>query len=91
MDAVKNSVLIVGGGIGGLAAALACAKQGAQPHLIERAKVFSEVGAGIQMGPNVTRILKAWGLETSLRHVVFAPIVCTCVMRDLAKTWVHCD
>ncbi len=73
MNAVKNSVLIVGGGIGGLAAALACAKQGAQPHLIERAKVFSELGAGIQMGPNVTRILKAWGLETSLQQVVFAP------------------
>jgi salicylate hydroxylase len=73
MDPVKNSILIVGGGIGGLAAALACAQQGAKPHVIERAKVFSEVGAGIQMGPNVTRTLFSWGLEKALRDVVFTP------------------
>ncbi len=73
MDPVKNSILIVGGGIGGLAAALACAQQGAKPHVIERAKVFSEVGAGIQMGPNVTRTLFSWGLEKALREVVFTP------------------
>jgi salicylate hydroxylase len=73
MDPVKNSILIVGGGIGGLAAALACARQGAKPHVIERAKVFSEVGAGIQMGPNVTRTLFSWGLEKALRDVVFTP------------------
>lgn len=73
MDLVKNSILIVGGGIGGMAAALACAQQGAQPHVVERAQVFSEVGAGIQMGPNVTRALFAWGLEKSLQEVVFSP------------------
>ncbi len=73
MNAVKNSMLIVGGGIGGLSAALACAQKGAQPRLLERAKVFSEVGAGIQMGPNVTRTLFAWGLEKSLREIVFTP------------------
>jgi salicylate hydroxylase len=73
MNLVKNSILIVGGGIGGLAAALACAKQGAQPHVIERAQVFSEVGAGIQIGPNVTRVLFAWGLEKALQKVVFTP------------------
>jgi salicylate hydroxylase len=66
-------MLIVGGGIGGLSAALACAQQGAQPRLVERATAFSEVGAGIQMGPNVTRTLYAWGLEKSLREVVFTP------------------
>ena len=70
---MKNSILIVGGGIGGMAAALACAQQGAQPHVIERAPAFSEVGAGIQMGPNVTRTLFAWGLEKSLQEVVFTP------------------
>lgn len=73
MNVVKNSMLIVGGGIGGLSAALACAQKGAQPRLLERAKVFSEVGAGIQMGPNVTRTLFAWGLEKSLREIVFTP------------------
>jgi salicylate hydroxylase len=73
MDTVKNSILIVGGGIGGLAAALACAQRGAQAHVIERAHAFSEVGAGIQMGPNVTRTLFSWGLEKELREVVFSP------------------
>ena len=73
MNAVKNSILIVGGGIGGLSAALACAQKGAQARLIERAGAFNEVGAGIQMGPNVTRTLFAWGLEKSLREVVFIP------------------
>ena len=73
MNAVKNSMLIVGGGIGGLAAALACAAKGAQPHLIERAPFFSEVGAGIQMGPNVTRTLFGWGLEKDLQALVCHP------------------
>jgi salicylate hydroxylase len=73
MDLVENLMLIVGGGIGGLAAALACAQQGVQPHIVERAHAFSEVGAGIQMGPNVTRTLFAWGLEKSLQEVVFSP------------------
>ena len=73
MHFVKNSILIVGGGIGGLAAALACAKQGAQVHVIERASVFSEVGAGLQLGPNATRTLFAWGLEQALREIVFEP------------------
>jgi len=73
MDTVENSILIVGGGIGGLAAALACAEKGAKPVVIERTSQFSEVGAGVQMGPNVTRTLFSWGLETALQSVVFVP------------------
>ena len=73
MGVVKNSILIVGGGIGGLAAALACTEKGAKPLLIERAAHFSEFGAGIQMGPNVTRTLFSWGLEKALQEVVFVP------------------
>ena len=73
MSPVKNSILIVGGGIGGLAAALALSKEGAKPHLLERSLVFSEVGAGIQMGPNVTRTLFSWGLERALLKFVSSP------------------
>ena len=73
MDKVENSMLIVGGGIGGLAAALACAQKGAKPLLVERATQFSEVGAGIQMGPNVTRTLFSWGLEKALNEFTFVP------------------
>ena len=66
-------MIIVGGGIGGLAAALACGQAGARPQVLERAATFSEVGAGIQMGPNVTRTLHAWGLAEDLKEIGFVP------------------
>ena len=61
--------MVAGGGIGGLAAALALSRLGADVQLIEQAAAFSEVGAGIQIGPNVTRILHDWGLQARLREV----------------------
>jgi len=73
MSLVENSIFIVGGGIGGLSAAWACAEKGAKPVLLERTAQFSEVGAGVQMGPNVTRTLFSWGLEKALNEVVFVP------------------
>jgi salicylate hydroxylase len=66
-------MIIVGGGIGGLAAALACGQTGAKPQVLERAATFSEVGAGIQMGPNVTRTLHAWDLAEDLKEIGFTP------------------
>ena len=69
----SNEVLIAGAGIGGLAAALACRRAGATVRVFERAPVFGEVGAGIQIGPNVTRILHAWGLADVLRQVAAFP------------------
>jgi len=66
-------ILIAGGGIGGLSAALACARAGAQVALFERADAFSEVGAGIQLGPNVMRVLHRWGLKDALNQVVSFP------------------
>ena len=68
-----QNVVIAGGGIGGLAAALACARQGVPVQLLERAAQLSEVGAGIQIGPNVTRILQAWGLGDTLAQVAAFP------------------
>ena len=69
----RNPVVIAGGGIGGLAAALACARQRVPVQLLERATQLSEVGAGIQIGPNVTRILQAWGLGAALAQVAAFP------------------
>ena len=66
-------VLIAGGGIGGLAAALACSRAACHVRLYERAPAFSEVGAGIQMGPNVVRVLQDWGLDAALREVAAWP------------------
>jgi len=70
---MKQPIVIAGGGIGGLAAALRCAAPEAMVHVIERAQAFSEVGAGIQIGPNVTRILKAWGLDNAVQSVAAFP------------------
>lgn len=66
-------LLMVGGGIGGLTAALACARRGAKVELFERAAGFTEVGAGIQLGPNVVKLLQGWGLNSALAEVAAYP------------------
>jgi salicylate hydroxylase len=73
MSGLQPKVLIAGGGIGGLAAALACARAGAGVALFERAAEFSEVGAGIQLGPNVVSVLHGWGLKDELAAVAAFP------------------
>ena len=70
---MTRRALIAGGGIGGMAAALACAHAGWQVRLFERSAEFSEVGAGIQIGPNVTRVLQAWGMDQALRAAAAFP------------------
>ncbi|AQZ60685.1 Putative n-hydroxybenzoate hydroxylase [[Actinomadura] parvosata subsp. kistnae] len=55
-------VVVVGGGIGGLANALALSRKGLRVRVLERAREFGEVGAGLQIAPNCTRILDHWGL-----------------------------
>ncbi|MEY3953982.1 MAG: hypothetical protein RLZZ397_862 [Pseudomonadota bacterium] len=67
-------VCVAGGGIAGLSTALALNRQmGLVPVVLERAPVYSEIGAGIQLGPNATRWLIDWGLEDPLREVVGQP------------------
>jgi salicylate hydroxylase len=65
--------LIAGAGIGGLAAALACSRSGWRVRVFERAPVFGEVGAGIQLGPNVVKVLHRWGLDTALARMAAFP------------------
>ena len=55
-------ILIVGGGIGGFGAALALARKGIASHVLEQAPKFEEIGAGIQLGPNVFRMFEVLGL-----------------------------
>lgn len=55
-------VIVVGGGIGGLANALALTRAGQRVRVLEQAPEFAEVGAGLQIAPNCTRILQQWGL-----------------------------
>ncbi|MGH8828418.1 MAG: FAD-dependent oxidoreductase [Jiangellaceae bacterium] len=55
-------VVIVGGGIGGLSNALALTRAGLDVRVLEQSPTFGEVGAGLQIAPNATRILRSWGL-----------------------------
>jgi salicylate hydroxylase len=66
-------VLLAGAGIGGLTAALALAGRGISATVIEASPALGEVGAGLQLSPNATRILFGLGLEAPLRAVAFAP------------------
>jgi salicylate hydroxylase len=70
---MNQNVLIAGGGIAGMAAGFAAARAGWRAHVFERASEFSEVGAGVQLGPNVTRILQAWGLGDALKQAAAFP------------------
>ncbi|HWI79527.1 MAG TPA: FAD-dependent monooxygenase [Ramlibacter sp.] len=69
-----QQLLVAGGGMGGLAAAIAAAQAGWQPQLFEQAAAFSEAGAGLQLGPNATRRLQAWGLGEELEQAGAFPL-----------------
>lgn len=70
---MTRNVLIAGGGIAGMASALALGRVGWHVQVHERAQTFAEVGAGVQLGPNVTRVLQAWGLDEALTQVAAFP------------------
>lgn len=62
----RAPVLVVGGGIGGLAAALALSHKGVSVQVLEQAPEFKEIGAGIQLGPNVFRMFEVLGLTQEM-------------------------
>ncbi len=66
-SADQPPVIVVGGGIGGLAAALSLANQGIRVKLLERAAELGEIGAGIQMGPNAFNALDSLGVGEVVR------------------------
>ena len=73
MNSSADPILIAGGGIGGLAAALALAKDGHAVTVLEQASAFGEIGAGIQLGPNVFRMFDTLGLTERINRVAFFP------------------
>ena len=66
-------ILIAGGGIGGLAAAYALARKGFAVRVLEQAPEFKEVGAGIQLGPNIFHAMEALGLKDALLADAWEP------------------
>ena len=73
MSAPVRSIAVVGAGVAGLATALACARAGHRVQVFEQVREFAPVGAGIQLGPNATRVLHDLGLESALRAVAAFP------------------
>jgi salicylate hydroxylase len=66
-------ILIAGGGIGGLALALALARRGRDALVLEQRDHFATAGAGIQLGPNGVRVLEGLGVAPALVGLVGAP------------------
>ena len=66
-------VAIIGGGIAGLAAAVALRRRGVEASVHEQAGELSEIGAGVQMTPNAMNALRALGLEEAAMRVAFEP------------------
>lgn len=73
-------VIIIGGGIGGLASALALARKGIGAVLLEQSAEFREVGAGIQLGPNVFRRFETLGIRAAIEADAVFPE--NLIMRD---------
>src|SRR5271170_7931799 len=65
-------ILVVGGGIGGLAAALAFERQRAEVVVCEQSPKLSEIGAGIGLAPNAVKALRALGLEDKIKAIAYA-------------------
>lgn len=87
-------VCVLGAGIGGLATALALARQGARVQVLEQAHEISELGAGLQITPNGVAVINALGLGDELRRIAMSPAAVRlrsgadggCVLRlDLAR------
>lgn len=72
MDNARQTVAIVGAGIGGLTAALAFARNGAEVFVLEKATALKEAGAGIQITPNAARVLHALGLSDEMEAASIA-------------------
>jgi 2-polyprenyl-6-methoxyphenol hydroxylase-like FAD-dependent oxidoreductase len=66
-------ILIAGGGLAGLATAIGLAGQGIDVQVLERSKDFNETGAGLQVGPNAVRALRAIGAWEAVENIVHLP------------------
>lgn len=69
----RLDIIIVGGGLAGLAAGISCALAKHKVKILEGAKQLTEVGAGLQITPNASRLFKVWGIESEINSLAAEP------------------
>lgn len=87
MDVKSARIAIIGGGIGGLAAALALIRRGIDVDVYEQAVELRELGAGVQISANGTRVLHALGLKDTLERVQALPAGKAIRLWHTGQTW----
>jgi salicylate hydroxylase len=84
---MREKIAIVGGGIGGLAAALALIRRGIDADVYEQAPELRELGAGVQVSANGTRVLHALGLKAALEEVQVLPAGKAIRLWNTGQSW----
>src|SRR5215831_6909850 len=84
---MTSSIAIVGAGIGGLAAALALVRRGIDVTVYEQAPELRELGAGVQISANGTRVLHALGLKQALEKVQVLPAGKAIRLWNTGQSW----
>lgn len=69
----KLDIVVVGAGLAGLAASISCALANHRVHVLESAKELAEIGAGLQITPNSSRLLRGWGMADEIEKVAAEP------------------
>lgn len=87
MTSPQLPILIAGGGIGGLTAALALLRRGHAVRVLEQASALGEVGAGLQLSANATRALELLGVGDALRAVSAEPAGKEVRLWSTGQTW----
>ena len=88
----QSEILVIGGGIGGLSAALAFAQRGRRVRVLEKAPQFGEIGYGIQLGPNAYRMLDALGVAQEIEQTAVFPdsLILIDALTDSELTRISC-
>ncbi|KAK5196522.1 hypothetical protein LTR92_004067 [Exophiala xenobiotica] len=74
-ETIQLDIIIVGAGLAGLAASISCALANHKVIVFEAAKELAEIGAGLQITPNASRLFREWGLESEAEAVAAEPTV----------------
>jgi salicylate hydroxylase len=84
---MKQKILIAGAGLGGLVAALALLRDGHEVQVFEQASTLGEVGAGLQLSANATRVLSLLGIDDAVRAVASVPAGKQVRLWNTGQTW----